>query len=402
MHAPIVPITTKTGPVYDAVIVGARAAGAATAMLLARQGLKVLAIDRDGYGSDTFSSHALMRGAVTQLERWGLADELRAKTPAITTTTFHYGDDRFDLEIDGDDATPLMAPRRTVLDRALVDAARDAGADVRHRTKLVAIETAADGRVNGLRIEDENGWQSAIATDLLIGADGLRSTVARQLGVPITRQGTEASAYVLRYFEDVDLPDNAFHWQYRPGVGAGYIPTTDGQFMIFAGMPRERFRREIRVDADTGFHRVLDEVNPEFGAIARQATPISRPRSWPGMPGQFRQAAGPGWALVGDAGYFKDPYAAHGISDALRDAELLANAVITGDFDCYEQTRNRLSTPLFDALEEMASYEWTLADLPSLHLRFGKAMSAEQKELATIYAAGPSAAGPAALAAQAA
>ncbi len=371
---------------YDAVIVGARAAGASTAMLLARQGLRVLAIDRDGYGSDTLSTHALMRGAVTQLERWGIAPALRATTPAIETVTFHYGPNSFDLPVTKGGATPLMAPRRTVLDRTLVDAAVEAGAEIRHRTKLIELDTHPTGRVVGLVIEDADGRRERIGAELVIGADGLRSTVARMVEAPITRQGTEASPYVLRYFDDLDASTDAYQWLYGPGIGAGFIPTNDGRFVVFAGTTKDRWTNEIRQDVAAGFQRILDEIHPGLAEAARRATPIGRPRGWPGIPGQFRQAAGPGWALVGDAGYFKDPYAAHGISDALRDAELLADAVVTGDFDHYEASRDRLSAPLFDVLERIASYDWTLDTLPELHLDLGKAMSAEQKELAAMRA----------------
>lgn len=368
---------------YDAVIVGARAAGAATTMLLARQGLRVLAVDRDGYGSDTLSTHALMRGAVTQLERWGIAPLLRAQTPDITKTTFHYGDISFDLDTTSEGtSSPLMAPRRTILDRALVDAAREAGAEVRHETKLVAVDTHPSGQVVGIEIEDKAGRRRHVQADVVIGADGLNSAVARHLDVPVTRQGTEASAYVIRYVENLDLQTDSFQWLYRPTIGAGYIPTVDGQFAVFAGMTRERFRTEIREDVEAGYHRVLDEVHAEFGEAMHRSTPAGPLRSWPGRPGQFRKAFGPGWALVGDAGYFKDPYAAHGISDALRDAELVSDAVISGDYAGYEQARNELSAPLFDALEDIASYRWTLDELPAMHLRLGKAMSAEQKVLA--------------------
>lgn len=368
---------------YDAIVVGARAAGAATTMLLARRGLRVLAVDRDAYGSDTLSTHALMRGAVTQLERWGLAPELRKQTPDINSTTFHYGEMSFDLDTTSEGtSSPLMAPRRTVLDRALVDAACESGAEIRHRTKLASVTTHPSGRVVGIEAEDQTGRRRNVAADVVIGADGLNSTVARHLDVPVTRQGTAASAYVVRYVEDLDLPTDSFQWQYRPRIGAGYIPTGEGRFAVFAGMTRERFRAEIRQDVEAGFHRVLDEANAEFGEAMRRSTPAGPVRSWPGRPGQFRKAYGPGWALVGDAGYFKDPYAAHGISDALRDAELVSDAVISGDYAGYEQTRNELSAPLFDALEEIASYRWTLDELPGLHLRLGKAMSAEQKTLA--------------------
>jgi len=370
---------------YDAVIVGARAAGASTAMLLAKQGLDVLVIDRGGYGTDTLSSHALMRGAVTQLERWGLADLLATLTPAITNATFHYGDKEIEFDTTAEGTKrPLMAPNRTVLDRVLVDAAWSAGATVRHHTKLVSIDTDASGRAVGVVVKDSAGSGLSIETDILIGADGLRSTVARHLNVPVTREGREASAYVLRHVTDLDLDINSYQWLYGQKTGAGVIPTVYGQHMVFAAMPRDRFRNEIRTNIDAGFHRVLDETNGSVAQAVRAATAAGPIRSWPGQVGQFRKAYGPGWALVGDAGYFKDPFAAHGISDAFRDAELLTTAVVTGDFASYETTRDQLSTPLFGVLEEIASYDWELDELPAIHHRLGKAMSAEQKALAAL------------------
>lgn len=383
---------------YDAAVVGGRVAGAATAMLLAGRGLRVLVIDRDGLGSDTLSSHALMRGAVTQLERWGIAPTLRASSPAIDRVTFHYGSpteggQTIDLPVTGNGASPLLAPRRTVLDRTMVEAAADAGAEFRHRTGLVDVHQHPSGRVTGLRLADEQGRETDVTADIVIGADGLRSSVARKLDIPIIRRGAEASAYVLRYVEDLDdVPTDAYQWLYGPGIGAGFIPTSDGRFAIFAAMTRQRFGAEIRQDPAAGFQRVLDEIHPAFGEATRRATPVSRPRSWPGVPGQFRQAAGAGWALVGDAGYFKDPYAAHGISDALRDAELLADAIVAGGSSAdrlealieYGATRDRLSGPLFDVLERIASYRWTLDELPGIHVELSKAMSNEQQELAVL------------------
>ncbi|MDX1390643.1 MAG: FAD-dependent monooxygenase, partial [Acidobacteriota bacterium] len=119
---------------YDAVVVGARVAGASTAMLLAQSGLKVLVVERGRYGSDTLSTLALMRGGVLQLARWGVLDAVReAGTPPIHATSFHYGDDVVEVAIkprDGVDA--LYSPRRTVLDRLLADAAVEAGAEIRY------------------------------------------------------------------------------------------------------------------------------------------------------------------------------------------------------------------------------------------------------------------------------
>ena len=120
---------------YDAVVVGARAAGAATAMLLARRGLRVLVVDKGTYGSDTLSSHALMRGAVTRLHRWGLLGKVwAAGTPVITKASFRYGAEVLELDVPASEEIPgLAAPRRTVLDPILVDAAIVAGAAVHHR-----------------------------------------------------------------------------------------------------------------------------------------------------------------------------------------------------------------------------------------------------------------------------
>jgi flavin-dependent dehydrogenase len=364
---------------YDAAVVGARAAGAATAMLLARRGLRVLAIDRATYGSDTLSSHALMRGAVNRLHRWGLLGKVwEAGTPAITKASFRYGAEVLDIDVPTSEEIPgLAAPRRTVLDPILVDAAMLAGAEVHHETRLLRIDSDEAGRVRGVELGFADGSTGAISTDLLIGADGLRSCVARQLDVPVTRQGANASAFVMRYFTDVDLPASTYSWLYRPGLGAGVIPTNADTFCVFAAMPPARFIADARRDAAATMADVLSALDPDLWRALSRGTPASPIRSWPGMRGQFRKAYGHGWALVGDAGYFKDPFAAHGISDAFRDAELLAEAVTDGEFARYERLRNELSMPLFEVLEQIASFDWDLDTLPGLHVQLSQTMRDE-------------------------
>ena len=317
------------------VVIGARAAGAATAMLHARSGLRVLCVDKSAYGSDTLSSHALMRGAVNRLHRWGLLGRVwEAGTPVITKTVFRYGEQVVEIDIPAHGEIPgLAAPRRTVLDPILVDAAVDSGAAVHHDTRLLSIETDADGRVRGVNLGFADGSTASVGTDLLIGADGLHSAVARQLDIPVTRRGRHASAYILQYFSGVDLPADRYSWLYRPGLGAGVIPTHAGTFCVFAAMPPDRFNAEARLDPTAAMADVLRTLDPRPCAGTR--TPEGQPAryaAWPGVCGQFRKPHGPGWALVGDAGYFKDPFAAHGISDAFRDAELLTDATISGDF----------------------------------------------------------------------
>lgn len=381
-QAPSSPQNQPSGH-YDAVVVGARVAGAATAMLLARAGKRVLVIDKAAYGSNTLSSHALMRGGVSQLARWGLLDRVfEAGTPVITSTTFVYGDDTSAIDIAATSDIPgLAAPHRSVLDRIMVDAAFEAGAEVRHETQLLAIRQDTTGRVRGVEIRLPDRSTTAVSTDLLIGADGLRSTVARELDVPITHQGSAASSYILQYFGDVALPTDRYTWLYKQGCGAGVIPTNDGQFCVFAAMAPKRFVGEARYDLGAAMDRTLTHLNPQLAATLRDATMVGPVRGWPGVPGQFRQAYGPGWALVGDAGYFKDPFAAHGISDAFRDAELVTDAALTGDFGRYEALRNDLSRPLFDVLERIAGYDWDLTTLPSLHMALSKAMGSEHKAL---------------------
>lgn len=368
---------------YDAVVVGARVAGAATAMLLARQGHRVLAIDKAAYGSTTLSTHALMRGGVSQLARWGLLDRVfAAGTPVITKTTFRYGDAVTEIGIPATaEVAGLAAPNRRVLDTILVDAATEAGVEVRHETQLVDIHQDPGGRVCGAEMRMPDGTHAVVTTDLLIGADGLRSTVARRLGVPVTRQGHSASSYVVQYFGGTGLPNDRFTTLYKPGCGAGVIPTNDGQFCVFTAMRPKVFVADARRDVAAAMDRTLTHLDPELAATLRSATPAGPVRSWPGVAGQFRKAHGPGWALVGDAGYFKDPFAAHGISDAFRDAELLATAATTGDFERYESLRDELSAPLFDVLEQIAGYEWDLTTLPRLHRGLSKAMATEYELL---------------------
>jgi 2-polyprenyl-6-methoxyphenol hydroxylase-like FAD-dependent oxidoreductase len=132
---------------FDAVIVGARCAGAATAMLMARAGLRVLVVDRTHPSRDTLSTHALMRAGVVQLSRWGLLQRVvAAGTPPVTATTFHYGDRTETLQL----TEPLYAPRRTVLDTALLSAAREAGAQARFGVGVTELCRDRTGRVTGV------------------------------------------------------------------------------------------------------------------------------------------------------------------------------------------------------------------------------------------------------------
>ena len=373
-------------PRYDAVIVGARCAGASTAFLLARAGAKVLLIDRQAYGSDTVSTHALMRTGVAQLQRWGLLPELMAEgTPAVRHTTFHYGANAVSVSIKPEHGVDyLCAPRRTVLDRVLVDAASRAGADVRHGVLLS--DLVMDGnRVVGARLKDANGNTAVVRSDIVIGADGKRSTVAKHVNAEPYIKGTSASGCVFGYFEN--LRDDGTHWFFGKGVSAGVIPTNHGQHCIFVGVPHDRFAATFRGNMDRAYLEIAAANEPQLRDDIMSARLVGRLRGFAGTPGYFRQSYGEGWALVGDAGYFKDPATAHGITDALRDAELLARAILFGRSQAladYQNTRDALSRPLFDVTDAIASFQWRFDEIKALHAQLSASMQAEGDHVAKL------------------
>jgi flavin-dependent dehydrogenase len=373
---------------YDVVVVGARAAGAATAMRLARRGLRVLAVDRGAYGTDTLSTHALMRAGVLQLGRWGLLERIEAGgTPPVRRTVFHYEDEVVDIPIKPKDGVPaLFAPRRTVLDRVLVDAAVEAGAVVRHRVALADLVRGTGGRVEGVVLRDEEGATRAVRSDLLVGADGLRSTVAPRVGAPFTRRGRHASATVYGYWSGLDV--DGYHWYWSRGAAAGAIPTNGGEVLLFAGVSAHRYAEEVRGDVPGAYRRLLAEVAPDLEEKLEAARLAGSLRGFPGHPGYLRRPWGEGWALVGDAAYFKDPITAHGISDALRDAELLASAVGRGGPRAlaeYEAARDELSEGLFEVTDAIASFEWENTVLKQLHHALSEEMKREVAALVRLH-----------------
>jgi 2-polyprenyl-6-methoxyphenol hydroxylase-like FAD-dependent oxidoreductase len=355
---------------FDVVVVGARLAGAATAMLLARRGLRVVLVDRSRPGVDTLSTHALMRAGVLQLQRWGLLDRLRAAgTPAVHRTTFTYADAVVPIDIQpADGVDGLYAPRRTVLDPLLVDAAYEAGVDVRFGNAVGGLLRDERGRAVGVTGSGVDGRSFQIRADFVVGADGFRSSIARLVEAPVERLGRHASAATYGYWSGTDVRD--YEWVFVPDASGGAMPTNDGRTCVWVSATPERVGRGGARFIET----ILRESAPELAARLAAGKRPTNTRTWHGQVGYLRRAWGDGWALVGDAGYFKDPLSAHGMTDALRDAELLARALVAahaGQEEAaalaeYQAARDAVSVPMFDVIDRIASHRWTTPEIASL------------------------------------
>jgi 2-polyprenyl-6-methoxyphenol hydroxylase-like FAD-dependent oxidoreductase len=342
--------------VYDAIIIGTRVAGATTAMLLARKGLKVLAVDRASFPSDTLSTNNIQLPGVARLERWGLLGQVAAAgTPAIRRVRFDPG--RVVLEgsfpsFDGVDA--VYGPRRTLLDTLLVEAAREAGAEVRERFAVDEI-TLSDGHVTGIR-----GGGIAEQARLVVGADGKHSLLAKTVKAATYEEQRPLSFGYYSYWDGVPVDGGEIYGRGRRLIGAW--PTNDGLVMTYVAGPAEEFH-EFRRDLEGNLLATLDLAG-DLGERVRAGRRAERIYGSADLPNFFRTPFGPGWALVGDAGLTVDPITALGINDALRDAELLSNAIANGlggtqpleeALAGYQRERDRTALPMYRFTLDLAA-----------------------------------------------
>jgi flavin-dependent dehydrogenase len=314
---------------YDAIIVGARCAGSPTAMLLARKGYRVLLLDRTDFPSDTVSTHMMWKAGGSRLRRWGLMERLLAtgcRRPSRMTLDFGNG-----LVLSGtppafDGEEVYVAPRRTVLDKLLLDAAIEAGVEFRDRFTVEDLIRDGDA-VAGIRGHGRGGSTVEERAKIVIGADGRNSVIAKMVDAPKYNEKPAVACYYYSYWSGLK---NDGDWQGYGMVDTATAawPTNDGLMLVLAAWKYEEFPR-VRTDIEGNFMAVVDQY-PEFAEDVRGGRREERFVGIADLPAFFRQPYGPGWALVGDAGYHKDPVTAQGISDAFRDAERLSEAIDDG------------------------------------------------------------------------
>jgi flavin-dependent dehydrogenase len=313
---------------FDVIVVGARCAGAALAMLVARQGAKVLLLDRSTFPSDIPHGHFIHRHGPRRLRTWGLLERVASRTPAISRMLIDVGD--FPLRVGNliEDGLPWgYGPRRSTLDKLLIDAAVESGVEFREGI-AVSEYLLSDGRVVGVRGRSVTGVEIDERATLTVGADGRRSPLARAIDAPVYNHVPTVLCYYFSYWSDVDTEEFELYIRTHARRVIFSFKTEDGLFAVFVGAPIEEFP-DIRRDIDGAFMRTLDVV-PNFAERIRAGRQQERYYGASDLPNFYRKPYGPGWALVGDAGVHKDPFLALGICDGWRDADLLATAIHGG------------------------------------------------------------------------
>jgi flavin-dependent dehydrogenase len=383
--------TTRTR--YDVIVVGARCAGSSTARLLAQRGQDVLVVDRADLPSDTLSTHGLARGGVVQLRRWGLLDRvLDSGAPPVREVTFGTAAGEVTRPVKARSGVDLLvAPRRSVLDGILAEAATAEGAELRTGVHVTGPLRDDRGRVTGITARTRAGGTLTLRARHVVGADGVRSTMAGRLGARQLHCFTPDLAIFYLYVDEV--PWRGYEFHVAPRGFAGVFPTHDGQACVWLTRPAALLDDVRRAGAHRAVALVeaLGRVAPGLAERVRSGRVASPVRGTLALPNFLREAAGPGWVLVGDAGYHRDPITGHGITDAFRDAELLADALhesLTGSVPEAEALA-RYATARNDALRDTFRLTRELTRFPDptrfveLQVQLGEALDREAQMLAS-------------------
>jgi len=349
----------------DVIVVGARCAGSAIAMLLARKGYRVVLLDRDTFPSDmVMSTHFIHQRGVACLARWGLRDQV-VSTESAPVTRFDIDVGPFTLSgsppsVDGEACA--FAPRRIFLDEILIRAAASSGVDVREGCRVEAL-LMEDGRVTGVRGLIEKGRGTFLEkARIVIGADGPSSRVAAEVRAEEynSKPALQGTAWI--YWKGVPLKGLELHLREYEAIYA--FPSSMGCTLVGANWSIDRFRA-ARGDIETRYFDVLRRAAPELAEQVANAERADDKIYLGSTRNFFRKASGPGWALLGDAHYTKDPCTAQGITDAFCDAELLAETLdqalrrerdLSEALAEYEKATVEWATPFYELTCQMATF----------------------------------------------
>ncbi len=355
---------------HDVLVVGTRCAGAPLAMLLAREGYRVLGVDRARFPSDTLSTHFMWPRTTASLAKWGLLNRLAATgCPVINQVTADYGA----IAVQGrpsavDGISAMYSPRRIVLDRLLVDAAREAGAEIREETTFRDL-IWAEGRVVGARLQDADGVLIEESATVVVGADGMWSLVARAAGATTDVEHRSLTCGYYAYWAGV--PADGVEFYVRHGRDILVFPTHDGLTCIWAGRSHDdwaAYRKDV-----AGTYREIIGLAPTLADRLARARQVSPFKGTSKLLNFYRQSFGKGWALVGDAAYHRDPLPGMGIGDAFQGAQLLADALVRGLADDthldsaladYQSAFRDRTMPIFEYTLKAASLKDPVSAVP--------------------------------------
>ena len=344
------------------IVVGARCAGAPTAMLLAAKGHRVLLLEQTAVPSNmAHSTHLIHPLGLAYLETWGLLDAILQRATSFTD----WSVDLHGAFLHG--APPPVgsmarsaAPRRDILDGELARAAQSAGAELHDNCRVGGL-LFDGGRVVGIEAKDSEGRQFSARASLVIGADGPASMVAKCVGAAEHHVEPPLQSNIWSYWRDV--PVDHLHITIREGAGAFAFPSSDGTVLVAANLLHADFLRSRR-RKEPAFHAMLKHIAPDLAAKLTEGVQVDR--FFSGCTRSFvRRSHGPGWALVGDAGMKKDPVTAQGIAGAFASADMLANSVDRGfgaaetldaELAEYERARDAWLLPYYDFTLRLAAF----------------------------------------------
>ncbi len=315
---------------FDVIVVGARCAGAPLATLLERQGVRTALVERDRFPKDTLSTHIFQGPAINALRRFGVLEQVLATGARPGVKVDGRQEDlfyRLDVSQRPGDLGSFMSVRRHVLDPILAGAARDAGAKVMMSTKVTGV-LHTGGRVSGVRV-NYRGRERTLNARLVVGADGRHSTVAELVGARKYNVTPGERIGYWGFFADSNpSPEPTLVYHRWAGRFVIAISADDDLYQVIV-LPDKTFLPEFKRDREAAFME-----------HARASAPVAQIISGARRTGKllgvikyecfFRESAGPGWALAGDAGHFKDPAPGQGISDAFRQVQALAPVIAGG------------------------------------------------------------------------